>query len=212
MVTATTDEPVVVPDDSSRHWGPQTTFNDAIAGWKANGWEDLSPLTSARYESVWRLHIEQGIGYRKIAATGPYDVARYFRQLKQAGVGKERVRYVRSVLHRACRLARKWSGNSLPNPVADTELPTWAPSDQPGPVRAPSLEEVLAVLEAAEKLDIRYLAGLRVVASYDSSYGDEVEGSGGWELWPKGAKPIPGAAPYTFNWIKQSAAFATAGP
>lgn len=30
------------------------------------------------------------------------------------------------MLHRACRLARRWSGNTLPNPIADTELPSWS--------------------------------------------------------------------------------------
>jgi len=29
--------PIVVPDESARRWGPTTTINDAIEGWKANG-------------------------------------------------------------------------------------------------------------------------------------------------------------------------------
>jgi len=37
-------------------------------------------------------------------------------QAQEGSCGRETVRYVRSVLHRACRLARKWSGNTLPNP------------------------------------------------------------------------------------------------
>jgi hypothetical protein len=35
--------PEVVPDEASRPWGPTTTINDAISGWKANGWDDLNP-------------------------------------------------------------------------------------------------------------------------------------------------------------------------
>ena len=30
-------------------WGQRTTVNDAIAAWRDNGWEDLSPTTVRRY-------------------------------------------------------------------------------------------------------------------------------------------------------------------
>lgn len=165
LVTKAEEEPSTVPDETARTWGPATTFNDAIAGWRDNGWADLSPTTVARYESLWKLHIVDGIGRRRIASTGAYDVESYFRQLKSAGAGRETVRYVRSVLHRACRLARKWSGNTLPNPITDTELPSWGRRDRPEPVRAPSLAEVGAILHAAASQDRRYRAGLYVVAA-----------------------------------------------
>ncbi len=157
--------PEVVLDEASRPWGPSTTINEAISGWKANGWDDLSPVTSRRYESIWKLHIEDAIGKKRIASLSPYDVEKYFRKLKNDGAGRETVRYVRSVLHRACRLARKWSGNQLHNPVTDTELPSWGLDDLPKPVRAPSTEEVLAVIEAAAEQDRRYSVALRVVAA-----------------------------------------------
>lgn len=157
--------PEVVPDESSRPWGPATTINEAISGWKANGWDDLSPVTSRRYDSIWKLHIENAIGKKRIASLNPYDVEKYLRKLKNDGAGRETVRYVRSVLHRACRLARKWSGNQLHNPVTDTELPSWGLDDLPKPVRAPSTEEVLALIEAAAEQDRRYSVALRVVAA-----------------------------------------------
>ncbi len=165
LVLAQDAEPQVVPDEASRPWGPNTTINDAIGGWKANGWDDLSPVTSRRYESIWKLHIEGTIGKKRIASLSPYDVEKYFRKLKNDGAGRETVRYVRSVLHRACRLARKWSGNQLHNPVTDTELPSWGLEDQPKPVRAPSTEEVLALIGAAAAQDRRYSVALRVVAA-----------------------------------------------
>ena len=158
--------PQVVPDEASRSWGPTTTVNNADSpGWKANGWDDLSPVTSRRYESIWKLHIENSIGKEQgDPRPSPYDVEKYFRKLKNDGAGRETVRYVRSVLHRACRLARKWSGNQLHNPVTDTELPSWGLDDLPKPVRAPSTEEVLALIEAAgKKQDLRYSVALRVV-------------------------------------------------
>jgi len=171
LVLAQDANPEVVPDEASRPWGPTTTINDAISGWKANGWDDLSPVTSRRYESIWKLHIKESIGKKRIASLSPYDVEKFFRQLKADGAGRETVRYVRSVLHRACRLARKWSGNQLHNPVTDTEIPSWGLDDTPEPVRAPTLEEVLALIDAAatlvaeKTLDSRYSVALRVVAA-----------------------------------------------
>jgi len=158
-------DPEVVPDDASRSWGPTTTINDAISGWKANGWDDLSPVTVRRYDSVWKVHIHDTIGKKRIASLSPYDVEKYFRQLKANGAGRETVRYVRSVLHRACRLARKWSGNQLHNPVTDTEIPSWGLEDTPAAVRAPTTEEVSALIGAAAALDTRYSVALRVVAA-----------------------------------------------
>ena len=165
LVLAQDEHPEVVPDEASRAWGPSTTLNDAIAGWKANGWDDLSPVTVRRYENVWKVHIRDAIGKRRIASLSPYDVERFFRELKVKGAGRETVRYVRSVLHRACRLARKWSGNQLHNPVSDTELPSWAMAELPVPVRSPTVTEVRAIIAAAEELDLRYAVALRVVAA-----------------------------------------------
>jgi integrase len=158
-------EPETAPEEASRAWGRLTTINDAIEGWKQNGWDDLSPVTSRRYESVWRVHIKGSIGNARIATLTPYDVERYFRDLKDNGAGRETVRYVRSVLNRACRLARKWSANQLPNPIVDTELPTWGMSESPEPVRAPSAEEVTRLLANAATLDLRYVTALRIVAA-----------------------------------------------
>ncbi len=165
LVVHQDDNPVVVPDDEARGWGPATTINDAIAGWKENDWDDLSPATVRRYEDTWRLYIKETIGKRKIASLNPYDVEKYFRKMKNDGVGRETVRYVRSVMHRACRLARKWSGNQLHNPITDTELPQWGLEHAPTPVRAPTVGELRALLDAAADLDPRYAVALRVVAA-----------------------------------------------
>jgi hypothetical protein len=101
-------------------WGPETTINDAIAAWKANGWADLSPSTVRRYQNNWDVHIRYGIGEKRIVDLGPYDIEQYLRRLKARGLAEASVRQVRAILHRSCRLARKWSNQALPNPVADT--------------------------------------------------------------------------------------------
>ncbi|MGH9131887.1 MAG: tyrosine-type recombinase/integrase [Acidimicrobiales bacterium] len=157
--------PAVVPAEESRVWGPTTTINDAIKGWRDNGWDDLSPSTIRRYESMWKVHIHDSIGRRRIASLGPYDIERYFRELKGAGLSEASVRQTRAVLHRSCRLARKWSGNVLPNPVADTELPNWKLSELGPAVRAPSTEEVRALLAEANRQDLRMAGFVRLVAA-----------------------------------------------
>jgi integrase len=165
LVLAQDFEPEIAAEPETHSWNLTTTINDAIEGWKQNGWDDLSPVTSRRYENVWSVHIKKTIGRERIASLTPYEVERYFRDLKKAGAGRETVRYVRSVLNRACRLARKWSANQLPNPIADTELPTWGISDRPEPVRAPEAEEVRLLLAQAQDLDLRYAACLRLIAA-----------------------------------------------
>ena len=155
-----------VPDDAAREWGPATTVNDAIEAWQANGWDDLSPSTARRYEGVWRVNVRDSIGRRRIAGLGPYEVERYFRELKTAGLSQASVRYVRAVLHRACRLARKWSDNTLPNPITDTELPEWSLAEKGPAVRSPSADEVRLLLAAAgDDRDPRVPAFVRLVAA-----------------------------------------------
>lgn len=68
-----------------------------------------------------REHVEgthqDSVGWRRIASGGPYDLERYFRDLKTAGRSEASVRQARAVLHRSCRLASKWSSGALPNPI-----------------------------------------------------------------------------------------------
>lgn len=158
-------KPAPVPEERMR-WGPATTVNDAIAAWKDNGWDDLSPKTSRDYEGIWRVHIFATIGRRRIASLGTYDVERYFRSLKAAGLSAASVYQVKAVLHRACRLARKWSGGTLPNPAADADLPTWRLDERRPQVRAPELDEVCRLLAvAAEDDDPRFACFLRILAA-----------------------------------------------
>jgi integrase len=69
------------------------------------------------------------------------------------------------MLQRACGLARRWSGNLLPNPVSDTELPQWTLGEQPSEQRSPNVDEVRAILAAASSVDARLAAFIRVVAA-----------------------------------------------
>ncbi len=156
--------PTPAATEASRSWGPSTTINDAVEAWQLNGWQDLSPTTRRNYDRVWRHYVRESIGARKIAALTPYDVETYFRRLKDEGKSAATLRFVRALLHRSCRLARKWSGNQLHNPVTDAELPAFGLDERPEPVRAPSGDEVRALLAAAGSMDVWLSALLRLVA------------------------------------------------
>jgi integrase len=157
-------KPAPVPEEP-RLWTGTTTINDAIEAWRVNGWDDLSPKTARHYESIWRVHIKPTIGRRRIASLGTYDVERYYRSLKSAGFSAATVHQVKAVLHRACRLAHKWSGGTLPNPVADADLPVWRLDERRADVRAPEVHEVLKLLATAEADDPRFGCFLRVLAA-----------------------------------------------
>jgi integrase len=146
-------------------WGRTTTINQAIAAWRENGWEDLSPTSQRRYETSWNQHVRDDIGRRRISSLTPYEVERYFRKLKAQGLSEGSVRHVRALLHRACRLARKWSGNRLPNPIEGTELPDWKLDERAKEVRSPAPDEVRALMAAANELDARVGAFMRLVAA-----------------------------------------------
>jgi len=165
LLTEQEEVPAVVSNDGKLGFGTTTTINAAIAGWKLNGWQDLSPSTTRRYTSIWNTHIKNSIGRRAITSLGPYDVELYLRGLKDAGLSESSVRQTRAMLHRACRLARKWSGNDLPNPVADTELPDWALHEQAKAVRAPNIEEVRSLLASSVEFGLRMTGFVTLVAA-----------------------------------------------
>jgi integrase len=152
-------------EEEQRQWGPATTINQAIAGWRDNGWQDLSPKTRRGYEDVWSRFVKSSIGQRRIASVGPYEVERFFRRLKDDGMKYSQLRQVRALLHRSCKLAAKWSGGAFANPVSMAEMPTYPHVERGGVVRAASIEEVKALLGAAETLDERMAVYLRVIAA-----------------------------------------------
>jgi integrase len=172
LVTAQEAVPAVVPEESPRTWGPTSTINDALAAWQANGWEDLSPYTTKRYQSLWDVHIRDDIGRRRIASLSSYDLERWYREMKRSGQGESSVHQARAMMNRACRLARKWSGGVLPNPVAESELPPWGLHERRDAVRAPTVGEVHQLLAEAGKYDSRLAVLLRLVAATGARRGE----------------------------------------
>jgi len=165
LIAEQESSPATIPREEARSWGPTTTINQAIEGWRANGWADLSPKTVRGYEEIWERYVRDTIGPKRIAMLNAFEVEQYFRRLKDQGAGRDTVRRVRVVIGRACRLAAKWSGGTLTNPVADTELPSWPISEQPDPVRAPEVAEVQDLIRAAVEFDERFGAFVHLAAA-----------------------------------------------
>jgi integrase len=164
LITEQDLKPAPVTDEPTQ-WGPKTTVNDAIAAWKENGWQNLSPKTTLGYESIWNRSVKGSIGTRRIVTLNSYDVEKFLRGLKAQGNGPSTIRQVRALLNRSCKLARKWSGGTLPNPIAEAELPVWKLNERPDEVRSPELAEVRTLLRAADKHDERFGAYVRMVAA-----------------------------------------------
>ncbi|MHB1711543.1 MAG: hypothetical protein ACYCV7_09090 [Acidimicrobiales bacterium] len=74
LVAAAENEPAPPPVVEAPRWNVRTTVNDAIQGWKDNGWEDLSPSTVRRYENMWMKHVHGLIGKERLTTLSPYDV------------------------------------------------------------------------------------------------------------------------------------------
>jgi integrase len=172
LIAVQDSTPAPIPEEENRAWGPSTTINDAIEGWKDNGWADLSPKTVRGYEEIWGRYVRETIGTKRIAALNAFEVERYFRKMKADGAGRDTVRRVRNIIGRTCRLAAKWSGGTLTNPVTDTELPTRPLAERPDPVRAPEVVEVQALVREAKDFDERFGAYLHLVAATGTRRGE----------------------------------------
>lgn len=170
MVTEQEDAPAPVPEAPTK-WGPTTTLNDAIEAWKDNGWEDLSEKTVMDYQCAWDRHIRSTIGKKRIATLSTYEIEKFYRRLKDEGRGQHTVRIVRSIIRKACRLARKWSGGKLPNPAVDTELPKWSGPPKTKP-RPPTSDEAGRMLAEAESEDIRLAVYVRFAAATGARRGE----------------------------------------
>lgn len=64
-----------------------------------------------------------------------------------------------------CKLARQWSGGTLPSPIAEAELPSWSINERPDDVRSSELAAMQALLRAAAAQDERIGTFGRVVAA-----------------------------------------------
>ncbi len=159
-------------DDERGELGPSTKVNQALDMWEQQKWDDLSPSTTRRYKSLIKVHIRPGVGSLVIRNATPLQFEKFFRKMKQEGASEASVRQARAILHRALKLARKWSGNRLPNPVHDAELPKWTEAEQTAEVRSPEDEEVRFAIAEAYDYELRFGAYCRTKAATGARRGE----------------------------------------
>ncbi len=151
--------------DALPTWGERTTINDAIAAWKDNGWEDLSPTTIRRYEGLWEDHIRRAIGRRRHRR--PQSVrGRALLPQPQEPSEWPKAASARSVPSYTEPAGWRRSGAAAhsPTPSPTPSCPR-GPSDDKTHVQAPSVEEVRQILRAAESEDRQIAVALRVIAA-----------------------------------------------
>ena len=164
-------EPEVAAEPETLTWNQTTTINDAIEGWKENGWDDLSPVTVRRYENVWKVHIEKSIGKQRIATLTPYEVERYFRKLKANGAGARPFATCAPCSTGPAGSPENGAATRCPTRSPSPELPTWRIDETPEPVRAPSARRYDSCLPKAAELDPA-LCGLSARDRGDRRHGE----------------------------------------
>ncbi len=94
-----------------------------------------------------------------------FEPEAFFRPLAESGLGVvSGVRQVRAILHKAARLAEKWSGDLMPNPVSLADLPK--SSSKQSQARSPTLEGVGTILTAVEVgTNMQIALPIRLIAS-----------------------------------------------
>ena len=97
-------------------------FAEVFAAWRSSWAGRLQPQTTARYEQVWREHLEPGFGTRKTNSITHEAVQRYVDGLRDAGVKPGTVRKVHAVLSAAFTEAIRL-GVVHSNPCRHVRLP-----------------------------------------------------------------------------------------
>lgn len=151
--------------------------HEAIAGtvghlleeWYAQGLRDWSPLTADRYRSLIDVHIGPALGHKTLAMIGPADLARLYRKLSDAGLAPATVRKAHYLLSGAFRMAVDWDWMER-NPADKAKKPVLHRQE----VRAPSPDQVLAAIAAAQLRYPGFPMYLRLAATTGARRGELV--------------------------------------
>ena len=97
-------------------------FREVYEAWRASWADRLGPLTTARFEDIWRVYLEPAFGDRKTSAITHEAVQRYVDGLRDGGTGTPTVRKVHAVLSAAFTEAIRL-GVVHANPCRHVRLP-----------------------------------------------------------------------------------------
>ena len=112
---------------------------------KQRGW---TPYTEHRYRSYVEGRIRPALGSVTLTKFGPEHCDRFYAALLAEELSPTTVRHVHAILASACELAVDWGWLARNPAKRDTHLPARAPR-----TRAPSVDEITRIVDAAEQLD-----------------------------------------------------------
>jgi hypothetical protein len=136
---------------------PESTLS--VAEYARNHWlpwvrENSKPSTIAGYERFWDSYLAphlEGIALRDFRTV---DAANMLRDLHRAkGCGRTTLKHCKSILSGIFTLARNQGVLDMPNPVQGTMIPKKAAA--PAEMHAATADEVVAILDAVEKAEVR---------------------------------------------------------
>ena len=112
---------------------------------KQRGW---TPYTEHRYRSYLEGRIRPALGSVKLTKFGPEHCDRFYAALLAEKLSPTTVRHVHAILASACELAVDW-GWLARNPAKRAHPPSRARAE----TRAPSVDEITRIVDAAQQLD-----------------------------------------------------------
>ncbi len=159
----------LVAEVTDRRHGPGTDapLSVLVERWLEMVADDLSPTTLQGYRGILRRYIDPAIGKRPVSKITTPDLDAYYRALLAKPLAPATVRQVHAVLRRAFRQAVRWGWLSL-NPAIDATPPQVRRSNH----TPPSVEQVTALLAAAEKASPSMAALFRTSASTGARRGE----------------------------------------
>jgi integrase len=159
---------MAVEADRGRFTGTSTTFRQLSDRWLEMAKNDLSPLTLRRYRGLLDRSILPAIGDLPVKSIEAIDLDQLYNGLqKRAGLAPATVRQVHAIIRRAFRQAVLWGWTNT-NPAANATPPRMVKPE----LSPPDVEEVAALLEAANESEPEFGRFLHVAATTGARRGE----------------------------------------
>jgi integrase len=158
---------LVTEVDEGRHSASAAgSFGDLLDRWLETKAQSVAPATIGNYRWVTAKYIRPGLGRARLASLTAADIDFFYVQLAaQPGdrgkpLSPRTIRICHIVIRQALDQARKW-GLITRNPATDAS----PPRSRHHEIHPPSVEQVLALLNAAKEYDEDFATYLRVLAA-----------------------------------------------
>lgn len=152
---------LLVEVDEGRHAAAAPiTFGELLDRWLEVKRRLVEPKTIESYEWVARSYVRPGLGDRKVASIRPIDLDSLYTDLHGRGLSARTVRICHTVIRQALEQARRW-GLRVRSPAVDATPPVQRRRE----IVPPTVEQVRALLDAAEAEDPDFAAYLWVLAA-----------------------------------------------